>query len=192
MHPFLKSMPSISWIILLTYWLWSARNVKTVSQQEGGFKQFSLYWLPLIVASLLLGPGEWFGHTLLREQFVPHSNPVGLIGGILCISGMLIACYARYLLGRNWSLSVQLKEKHELIIKGPYKLVRHPIYLGILLIFSGNALIVGDWRGILAVLIVFVSFWRKLKLEECWLNDYFGPSYTAYKAETKAIIPFIL
>ncbi|MEO6304296.1 MAG: isoprenylcysteine carboxylmethyltransferase family protein, partial [Bacteroidia bacterium] len=75
---------------------------------------------------------------------------------------------------------------------GPYKYVRNPIYTGLLLLFSGNALIVGDWRGILAVLIVFVSFWRKLKLEEQWLNTHFGEAYTNYKKQTKALFPFIL
>jgi protein-S-isoprenylcysteine O-methyltransferase Ste14 len=96
------------------------------------------------------------------------------------------------LLGRNWSAAVQLKQGHELITSGPYRLVRHPIYTGLLLLFLGNAVMVGDWRGLLAVAIVFVSFWRKFRLEETWLAGHFGESYRLYQARAKALIPAIL
>ena len=146
----------------------------------------------MLVAMILLGPGKWFGHSLLREQFLPHSNTVGAIGTMACLLGLAIAGRARYLLGKNWSLAVQLKQQHELIVAGPYRYVRHPIYSGLLLLFSGTALIVGDWRGIIAVMIVLISFWLKLKMEERWLSSYFGDAYTRYQTSTKAIIPWIL
>jgi protein-S-isoprenylcysteine O-methyltransferase Ste14 len=141
---------------------------------------------------LLLGPGEWFGHSLIRENFVEHTNLVGGIGLLISFMGLLIACWSRYLLGKNWSLSVQKKENHELIKSGPYSILRHPIYTGILLIFIGNTIIVGDYRGIIAVLIVFISFWFKLKKEEKWLIEIFGEDYHNYKKTTKAIIPYLL
>ncbi len=84
------------------------------------------------------------------------------------------------------------KENHELIKSGPYSILRHPIYTGILLIFIGNTIIVGDYRGIIAVLIVFISFWFKLKKEEKWLIEIFGEDYHNYKKTTKAIIPYLL
>lgn len=192
MHPVLKIIPNVSWLFLSAYWLWSARKTKMVSYQENFLKRVLSYWLPLIVAVLLLGPGEWFGHSLLREQFVPHSDLIGGIGGVCCLVGLLIACNARYCLGKNWSLSVQLKERHELITSGPYRYVRHPIYTGLLLLFTGNALVVGDWRGVLAVVIIFVSLWLKLRTEERWLSNYFGVAYINYKAKTNAIIPWLL
>lgn len=112
---------------------------------------------------MLLGPGEWFGHSWLRENFVEHTNFVGIIGLVISVIGAIIACSSRYLLVKNWSLSVQKKENHQLIQDGIYKIVRHPIYTGLLLLFIGNAIIVGDYRAIIAVLIVFVSLWLKLK-----------------------------
>jgi protein-S-isoprenylcysteine O-methyltransferase Ste14 len=51
---------------------------------------------------------------------------------------------------------------------------------------------VGDWRGLLAVAIVFASFWRKLRLEEAWLAEHFGASYRDYQARTKALVPMVL
>ncbi len=192
MHPSIKIILRVSWTILLLYWIVSSFKVKQNIQSESPFKRFLFYWLPLIIGILLLGPGEWYGHSLLREQFVPHSNLIGIIGDSLCVTGLFLACWSRYLLGKNWSVSVQLKKEHELIKKGPYSYIRHPIYTGLLFLYSGNALIVGDWRGILAVILVFISLWRKLRLEEKWLHQHFGDVYIDYKNQTKALFPWVL
>jgi protein-S-isoprenylcysteine O-methyltransferase Ste14 len=177
------------WYIFGLYWLWSARRVKASVQTEPLVKRFVVYWLPLIAAFLLLGPGEWYSHTALAEQFVPHSTLFESIGLSFCVAGAAVACWARYLLGENWSATVQLKDDQQLIMRGPYKIVRHPIYLGMLLLFVGNAVLVGDWRGVLAVVIVFLSFWRKLRLEERWLSGHFGEAYREYVARTHALLP---
>ncbi len=182
----------LAWLSVILFWLWSARRVKPPERTESLPKRIVAYWLPLGVAILLLGPGEWFGHSLLREQFVAHTQLVYTIGLSLCIVGALLAIWSRHLLGRNWSGTVQLKKDHELINSGPYRLIRHPIYSGLLLLFLGNAVMVGDWRGLLAVAIVFISFWRKLKLEEKWLTQHFGDVYRAYQQRTKALVPAVL
>ena len=192
MPPFFAHALRITWIVLAVYWLWAARSAKPVEQQEPFATRLLAYWLPLVVAALLLGPGEWFGHTLLREQFVPHTTLVYSFGLGLVVFGAALAIFSRMLLGRNWSGTVQLKHDHELIVAGPYRIVRHPIYTGLLLLFLGNAVMVGDWRGLLAVAIVFVSFWRKLRLEEAWLAGHFGEPYRLYRARTKALIPAVL
>jgi len=71
-------------------------------------------------------------------------------------------------------------------------MVRHPIYTGLLLMFLGNALIVGSWRGLIAVFILSVSFWFKLKKEEQWLKEIFGTEYSVYMAKSKALIPWLI
>jgi len=87
---------------------------------------------------------------------------------------------------------VQLKQDHELIEAGPYRYVRHPIYSGLLLAFLGTALMIGEWRALLALAIIAASFWRKLQLEERWLGEYFGDAYTDYMRRVKALVPRIL
>ena len=192
MSEYIKIGLKITWFIVLTYWFISGLGVKKVDLQETIFKRFIQYWLPLIIAILLLGPGDWFGHSWLRENFIEHTNLVGTIGLSISIIGAIIACTSRYLLGNNWSLSVQRKEQHQLIQNGIYKIVRHPIYTGLLLLFIGNAIIVGDYRAIIAVLIVFISLCLKLKKEEKLLAEVFGTEYTEYKNQTKALIPYLL
>ncbi len=192
MPPLFENGLRVCWWSVLGYWLFSARFAKSSSRTESPIKRALAYWLPLSVALLLLGPGEWFGHGLLREQFVPHSTPVYAIGLALCAAGAALAIWSRHLLGRNWSGTVQIKLDHTLIETGPYARVRHPIYSGLLLLFFGNALLVGDWRGLLAVAIVFASFWFKLRTEERWLAAHFGPRYLAYRQRTRALIPGVL
>jgi protein-S-isoprenylcysteine O-methyltransferase Ste14 len=192
MPPFFDNALRLTWLSFVVYWLWSARTAKKATQQEPLWIRVCAYWLPLFVAVLLLGPGPWFGHSLLREQFVPHSTLVYSIGLGLAVCGAVLAIYSRFLLGRNWSATVQLKQDHELIRHGPYRLIRHPIYTGLLLLFLGNAVMVGDWRGLLAVAIVFASFWRKLRLEESWLARHFGQSYRDYQAQTNKLFPWVL
>lgn len=192
MSEYIKTGLKITWLAVLMYWLASGFLSKKAIRQENFFTRFIQYWFPLIIAVLLLGPGEWYGHSWLRESFVKHSNVTGITGLLLSISGAVMACLARHSLGNNWSLSVQQKKNHELIQNGLYKIVRHPIYSGLLLLFTGNAIIVGDYRGIIAVGIVLISFWFKLMKEEKILISIFGDQYIRYKHKTKAIIPFIL
>ena len=192
MSEFIKIGLKIIWLTLISYWIISGFSAKKVNAQEPFIPRFLQYWFPLIIAVLLLGPGDWFGHTFLRENFVPHNNLVGIIGLSFSAFGASIACWSRYTLGKNWSLSVQKKESHELIQDGLYKYVRHPIYTGLILLFIGNTLLVGDYRGIIAVIIVFISFWFKLKKEEKLLTETFGKRYLEYIAKTKALIPFVI
>jgi protein-S-isoprenylcysteine O-methyltransferase Ste14 len=189
MSPGFNTALRLVWLTLMIYWVWTARAVKAPIQTEHPIKRLLAYWLPLMAAFVLLGPGEPFRHTLLVEQFVPHSTLFESAGLFLCIVGAALACWARHLLGENWSATVQLKNDHQLITRGPYRAVRHPIYSGLLLLFSGNAVLVGDWRGILAVAIVFLSFWRKLRLEERWLRGHFGEAYRQYEERSRALIP---
>ena len=183
---------NIAWGLLIMYWFISGIKAKKSSYNESLYIQFIFYWLPLILAIYLLGPDERVGNSLIKGNFVSGTHLTEAIGLSLCYLGLLIACWSRYLLGKNWSVSVQKKEEHELIKNGTYRLIRHPIYSGLILMFLGNAIIVGRWRGLIGVLIVFISFWFKLKKEEKWMTDLFGNKYLEYILNTKALVPWLL
>lgn len=188
----LKHGISVAWWVLLAWWIWSAWGNKTAARGEPWLTRLLLYWLPLVVAFGLLGPGSWFGRTWLREAILPHTIPVFAIALLLVIAGVALAIWSRVILGRNWSSVVQIKRDHELIEAGPYRYIRHPIYTGILLAFIGTAMREGDVRVIFAVLILFASFWRKLRMEERLLGETFGDAYAAYRQRTRALIPGLL
>jgi protein-S-isoprenylcysteine O-methyltransferase Ste14 len=181
------------WLLWMVYWGISAIGVKSAIRVESNASRFFKYWLPIIVAVLLLWYSRgWLQGTPLGRRFVPAELWVVWLGLALTVAGLAFSCWARVILGRNWSGVVQLKQDHELIVRGPYSMVRHPIYTGLLLAFLGSALAVGEWRALLAVLIVGVSFWRKLRLEEHWLCDLFGDQYRDYMQRVKALVPGIL
>jgi protein-S-isoprenylcysteine O-methyltransferase Ste14 len=189
MPDFFEQGLRLSWLAIFGYWIWSARRLKRTARFENPLKQLLLYWLPMIGAFYLLGPGERFGHGWLREQFVPHSTLVYSLGLALCVAGAALAIWARHLLGANWSGNVQVKEDHELITAGPYSRVRHPIYTGLLAMFAGSALMVGDIRGLVALAVMSVSFWLKLRAEEKWMLEQFGDRYRRYMQGTRALVP---
>ena len=180
------------WILFVAYWIWSARKVKGASRTEPAWSRLLKYWLPLVVAVLLLEPGRLYGGSVLGARFLPAAGWAAPLGMVMTLAGLLFACWARQVLGSNWSAVVQLKQDHELIERGPYRHVRHPIYTGLLLAFLGTAMALGEWRGLLALTIVAVSFWFKLRLEERWLGEQFGPAYADYKRRVKALVPGIL
>lgn len=181
------------WLFFLASWAWNARRVKSTARNESSAARLFKYWLPLIVAVVLVQPIHGMqDYSLIRLRFVPPTIWVPLLGVLLVWAGVLFCCWARLVLGRNWSAVVQVKRDHELIVRGPYRWVRHPIYTGLLMAFLGTALAIGEWRALLAVAIVAGSFWIKLRLEERWMREQFGETYVAYMARVKALIPGVL
>jgi protein-S-isoprenylcysteine O-methyltransferase Ste14 len=129
---------------------------------------------------------------VLGERFLPMAAWPFWVGAAVTAAGLLFAVWARRHIGRNWSGIVTLKKDHELVTSGPYALVRHPIYTGLVLAFAGSAVARAEWRGVLAVVIVLWALWRKLRVEERWMREQFGDAYEAYRRRVSALIPFVL
>jgi protein-S-isoprenylcysteine O-methyltransferase Ste14 len=84
---------------------------------------------------------------------------------------------------------VTIKRDHELITGGPYGLVRHPIYTGLLTGFLGTAIAIGQVRSLVAFAFFFAMLWFKLRLEERWMRLQFGEVYELYAQRVPALIP---
>ena len=178
---------SLLWLAWLVYWFIAGRNVKATQRTESIASRLS-HVVPLIVAFALLSPNRLPGN-FLGQQIVPWNDAFYPIGVVLVAAGLLFSCWARYVLGRNWSGIVTVKDNHELIRTGPYRYVRHPIYTGLLLAFVGCAVARDEWRGVLAIVIAYVALWRKSLLEERWMIDTFGDAYRRFRSEVPALIP---
>jgi protein-S-isoprenylcysteine O-methyltransferase len=94
-------------------------------------------------------------------------------------------------LGGNWSASVTVKQDHRLVRRGPYTIVRHPIYTGLLLALLGTAVALGELRGLLGVVVAFAAWRAKSRMEEAFMRQEFGLEYATYQGEVKALVPFI-
>ncbi|MDM0115092.1 isoprenylcysteine carboxylmethyltransferase family protein [Variovorax sp. J22R133] len=172
------------------YWWLMSGNVKATAKRESLSSRLT-HVVPLGIAVLLVwAPGVQI--AWLDAPIAPRSPWLFLTGTVLVTAGLLFTVWARRHLGRNWSAIVTVKQDHELICTGPYAIVRHPIYTGLLLAFVGSAVAVDEWRGALAVLIAALALWRKLRLEERWMREQFGDKYVAYSKKVPALVPFIL
>jgi protein-S-isoprenylcysteine O-methyltransferase Ste14 len=178
------------WIAWFIYWRISAAGVKAVRRRESVVSR-AAHLLPLAIAGLLLWIPTIAGGGILFQRFMPQTFVSYWTGTLLLALGLAFSVWARVYLGRNWSATVTVKEDHELIRGGPYALVRHPIYTGLLLAFIGSAIVRAEWRGVLAVLIVLVVLGRKLRLEERFMSETFGDEYRRYREHTAALIPYL-
>ncbi len=181
------AMINYLWVLFVLYWLVSALNRKKTKQRES-WAQRLVYVLPLLAAFYLLYDGELRG-SWLSAPFVPRTPLVGWLGVVVMASGVAIAIWARFHLGANWSGVVTLKQGHELIRTGPYRSIRHPIYTGILLAFVGNVVELGQVRGLLALTVIWLSFYLKARREESFLVQEFGPRFDEHTQHTGMFLP---
>jgi protein-S-isoprenylcysteine O-methyltransferase Ste14 len=107
----------------------------------------------------------------------------------LTAAGAALAIWARQSLGRNWSDKVVLKVDHELIRSGPYRYLRHPIYGGVLLAVAGTALAIGEWRGMVALVLLGTNYSIKAIKEEKILASKFGEAFAEHRRATWFLLP---
>ncbi len=190
MYPAAINIISVCWIIFGVIWLIAALSTKRSVYRESRLQRLR-YTIVLITGCFLLFRGRQMAYPL-NARVVPEMNALALVAVILCVAGLLFCLWARATLGRNWSGNITLKEEHELIVRGPYRLVRHPIYTGLFVMFLATAIVFGRFAGIIGTVLVFVSLWIKLSDEEQLMLKQFGDEYVAYQKRTKRIIPFVL
>jgi protein-S-isoprenylcysteine O-methyltransferase len=177
------------WILFCAIWLLAAVSRKrSVYHESIGQRLRYLIWL--IMAYLLLTRGHRLPYPF-NVRIILATEVVQWMAVILCIAGLVFCVWARATLGRNWSGTITLKEGHELIERGPYRLVRHPIYTGMMAMILATAITYRHLGGIVAVPLAFVSFWIKLSDEEKLMLQQFPDQYRSYQRRVKRIIPFV-
>jgi protein-S-isoprenylcysteine O-methyltransferase Ste14 len=177
------------WIALGVVWLAGALSTKPTARSQSRGSRLG-QTLVLAVAALLLSRMKWdFG--ALGSRFVPRSSAFGYAGLALTAAGIALAIWSRIYLGRNWSARVTVKQDHELMRSGPYSIVRHPIYSGLLVALAGTTLDVGEVHTLVGFLLVIVGLKMKANLEEQFMREEFGEAYARYQREVKSMIPFV-
>jgi protein-S-isoprenylcysteine O-methyltransferase Ste14 len=185
-----KYVIHLLWLAWVAYWSFSASKVKATAREES-IASGVAHMFPMVVAMLLIMPIP-LPLGFLNDRTIPGGPTTHWIAAALVAVGLAFSAWGRVHLGRNWSGTVTIKSDHELIRSGPYRIVRHPIYSGALLAVVGTSVERGDWRGPLALLILFIALWRKLQHEELWLGESFGKDYAKYRSEVSALIPLVL
>jgi len=175
------------WAAWMLYWFANALSVRRTVRREPSVRRWSTIIVMITAASLLGYTGLQLG--ILDHRFVPDNDEIRALGFLLTVAGLSITVWARIHLGKFWSARVTLKEGHELIQSGPYSLVRHPIYSGLLVAVFGSALFIGEWRALLGVFLIWLAHTQKARREELLLSEQFGEAFTRYRQRTGALLP---
>jgi protein-S-isoprenylcysteine O-methyltransferase Ste14 len=185
----LRQSTSFLWLVLALVWIMNALRTKRTVRSQSSAAQL-IYTAILVVGVCLIFVKQTAIPWLDRQLFAV-TVPIVLAGLLVVTIGVAFSICGRLILGSNWSNRVTVKENHTLVRTGPYRIVRHPIYSGILLGMLGSAIQRGGIRCFVGVLICGLSFWLKTRAEERFMGQSFGEEYLQYRQTVKALVPFI-
>ena len=178
-----------AWIALLIVWVVAAFSTKKTERSASQGSRLIELCLLVPAFSLLFERAVRFGPLAMRV--IPESRPFQWTGVAIAIAGIAFAMWARFYLGGNWSAIAGVKRDHSLVRSGPYSVVRHPIYSGIIVAMLGTALVSGALGCFVALPLTIVAWRRKSLIEEGFMREQFGAEYQRYMREVKALVPFV-
>ena len=145
-------------------------------------------WLVILVS---VAAGIYVARYLPAAA-LPNTRKFAFAGVVLFVAGLFLRWWAIITLGRFFTVDVTIEKDHELVERGPFRMVRHPSYTGVLLAFMGFALTLGNWAALLFVLLpITAAFVHRMNVEEDALSRALGPQYTSYMRRTKRLVPFV-
>jgi protein-S-isoprenylcysteine O-methyltransferase Ste14 len=166
-----------------------SRKIPIVASHRGPRETvvLALAWLGSMILPLL-----WVFSPLFAVADYPLNSAVFATGVLVAASGLWLFRQSHIELGKNWSISLDLREGHQLVTSGLYRHVRHPMYTSIFLYALGQALVVPNWIvGPANLVAFFVLFAVRVQSEENMMAEKFGDQYRNYLAKTKRLIPGI-
>jgi protein-S-isoprenylcysteine O-methyltransferase Ste14 len=162
------------------------------SRSKTGTKQdrctLEMIWL-VIAVSIVAG-------VLVAQNFpaaaLPHGRMFASAGVVLFVAGLILRWWAIITLGRFFTVDVTIEKDHELVERGPFRIVRHPSYAGVLLAFVGLGLSLRNWVAVLVILLpIGAAFIHRMNVEEDALARALGLRYANYIKRTKRLVPFV-
>jgi protein-S-isoprenylcysteine O-methyltransferase Ste14 len=180
---------ALIWVAWLISWaigsFWSGRTEKHVMTWDS-----RAYRIPILAGAVLFTP--WTAQVL-GEQPIWHVGNAGtyLLAGVT-LAGTLFTWWARIHLGRFWSNAITRKEGHRVIDTGPYGLVRHPIYTGLIGAIFATGIGVGTISALAAAALITFGLWQKARMEEGFLTTELGAdAYGPYCNRVPMLVPFL-
>jgi protein-S-isoprenylcysteine O-methyltransferase Ste14 len=172
------------WVVFWIAWVAASVGVKAGRSRWARFAGFRvaiiLVILLLVRLKVFKGP-----HKVTSDPWLQG------IGLAIFLLGLALAVWARIYIGRNWGMPMTEKADPELVTTGPYSVIRHPIYSGIILAMVGTSIAVSLY-WLIAVALLGGYFLYSAAMEERYLAGVFPDAYPRYKESTKMLIPFIL
>lgn len=178
-------------LVLAAATLWMSQpaySSKDAKEHSDSDKKSVIIILIMSSLSVILAVLQWAYATDTSDS----SFWMTALGLVMVVSGITIRVWAIRTLGKNFTATVTVTEKHQFISSGPYKYVRHPSYLGAFIAIVGFPVFLNaSWATLLSFIFMTFAYVIRITAEEKMLISYFGKSYERYKRRTKMIIPFI-
>ena len=186
----------IPWFVWGVTWtlaaVWANRTIAGAGvTRQAPYRFFTTFGFVFLLIGFIGAkrPPGWMLFLFQRHWEFPLEAQWAMVG--LATLGFLFCWWARIHLGALWSGRITRKENHRVVDTGPYRLVRHPIYTGILTAALATMLLKGTTTSIIGFVLLVIGYWMKGKLEERFLREELGPAdYDAYKARTPMLVPF--
>ncbi len=165
-----------------------SRSIKVVTSRKGTLETvlLALMWIGFFVPLIwIVAPAFSFAEYPLR------AGP--LVAGIVCfVAGLWLFFRSHVDLGTNWSITLEVRDQHQLITHGVYRRIRHPMYTALFLYAAGQVLVIPNWVAGPSFLVPFtILFVCRVRAEERLMLEQFDDEYTAYIARSKRLVPGI-
>lgn len=173
--------------------LLSAINKSTVSSSRTDKFSFPIVWLstfpPIVFAYLI------YKHSIFPDGFGSFSTQFRFmvyLGCLFIAFGVTIRLLAVFALKQQFTTKVSIIEGHKIVKTGIYRIIRHPAYLGYLAVMLGIGLVLGNWVGLMTLMVLpFLGILYRIRVEESVLLGHFGSAYEEYANRTKRLLPRI-
>jgi protein-S-isoprenylcysteine O-methyltransferase Ste14 len=173
---------AVGWAAFWLYWIVAAFSMKR--GRVPWSRALGIRAILVVAVIVLLRLGVFRRHGGNAD---PWRAAIGLV---LFALGLGFAIWARRHIGRNWGTPMTQKDEPELVTSGPYRLVRHPIYSGILVAGLGTAVAM-NWLWLIPVGLAGAYFIYSATVEERYMTEQFPDTYPAYKRSTRLLVPFV-
>jgi len=178
---------SRAWFFWAVWWMVMAFFSKSTRRRESVLQRLE-HLIPAVIAfALVFGDDRSF--PALSRVIFPDQPVLMWICVVATLAGLLFSVWARLALGSNWSGAVTIKTGHQLIRRGPYRFIRHPIYTGMLTALLGTAITRQLLAGILGFFIALFAHYRKARREELFLSQEFGDAFVEHRQHTGMFLP---
>ena len=180
---------SLIWLAWVVSWVvasfWSGRTKSFVPTRDSW-----VYRLPILIGAILLSP--WTAGAVGASQLYNPGDIGTYLLAVVVLFGISFTWWARIHLGRFWSNAITHKEDHRIVDTGPYGVVRHPIYTGLIIAILATGFAVATWTSILGALFISFGEWQKARMEEGFLSVQLGrDAYSLYSRRVPMIVPFL-
>jgi protein-S-isoprenylcysteine O-methyltransferase Ste14 len=180
---------ALIWLAFLASWVaasfWSGRTKKHVMTLAS-----ARYRIPIGIGAVLFTPVT--SHMLGEKPLWVFGNLGVYLLALVALAGISFTWWARIHLGRFWSNAITHKEDHRIIDTGPYGMVRHPIYTGLIIAILATGVAVGTWPALVGALFICFGEWQKARMEEGFLSVELGQeAYRNYSRRVPMIVPFL-